>query len=343
MEILPLLRGFDGQLSVSLWSKSLRTKGTMKPSSLPILALLLAFSNASPATPPPPPPATGAALGAADTIGSTAGSPPPEASKANPDTSKPSGADNSVKEQLDEMLLLKLKAYDPAQMAVCDDQIGADDIYSGLVILMLRVENELRDYALKNPAANMDKHFGLGSTKTTLKTLYGGLTPIAKLKKHSLTSKYIEQMDEIGGQMAAKAQAGFYDHRLMMKAVRLSMKMMANQMACQQIAFDIAKNRFGWPSKFVSKETPATKEVVSMELGMGSVGGVAPSTKDPNDQGSTPYSRWSGVFLDPKPEKWPWNGWPWQANNDPPILADKDKGTQGGGTKFDVPHANPAQ
>lgn len=257
----------------------------------------------------------------------------PLGSGSNPVT--PKSLDDPNK---NEMPLLNLKDYDPSQMAVCDDEISADDIYSALVILMIRVENELRDYALKHREANLEKVLGLHAQPQTLKTLYGPLSPISKLKKHEVTAKYIDQMDEISGKLSASAAAGFYDHRLMMRAVRLSMKMMANQLACRDIAFDIAVNRFAWPSKFTPVAEPPTDEAVSHEMGMGVVSGVAPKTKDPNDPGSVPFSRWSGTFMDPKPEKWPWNGWPWMANNDPPLMKDKDKGSQGDSTNYKIPN-----
>lgn len=239
-----------------------------------------------------------------------------------------------------EMPLLNLKKFDPVQLGLCDDDITADDIYSGLVILMIRVENELRDYALAHPDSNMERHFGLNTQPQTLKTLYGPLSKISKLTKNPQTAKYISQMDEISGKVTASAKTGFYDHRLMMQAVSLSMRMLANQLACRDLAFDIAINRFGWPSKFTPIPQPPTGDAVREEMRMGGVTGVAPSVKDPNDPGSVPFSRWSGTFLDPKPEKWPWNGWPWMANNDPPLMKEKDKGSQGASTNYDVPKAS---
>lgn len=258
----------------------------------------------------------------------------------------PSGTDlnlaDLMKEQQEEMLILDLKQYDPAQMAVCDDILTADDIYTSMVAVMVRVENALRDFALKKDQSNLQKVFGLHSQPITVKSLYGHLErrPVSEQKKHPIVAKYIDTMAQVSEKLIAFAEGGFYDHRLMMKLVRVSMKMFANKLACKEIAFDIAKNRFGWPSKFGASPAAPNPAAESAGFGMGSVAGVAPSTKDPNDPGSVPYTRWSGTFMDPKPEKWPWNGWPWMANSNPPEMTDAGRGTQGDQVNYTVPNAD---
>lgn len=249
-----------------------------------------------------------------------------------------------MKEQREEIPLLDLSKYDPAQMAVCDDILSPDDIYTSMVAVMIRVENALRDYALKKDQSNLQKVFGLHSQALPIKSLYGKLErrPVADQKKHPIVAKYIDTMAQVSEKLIAFAEGGFYDHRLMMKLVRISMKMFANKLACKEIAFDIAKNRFGWPSKFGASPSAPNPAAESAGFSMGSVAGVAPSTKDPNDPGSVPFTRWSGTFMDPKPAKWPWNGWPWMANNNPPEMTDAGRGTQGGQADYNVPNAENA-
>lgn len=273
------------------------------------------------------------------------------APKTTPGPAEPPPEQNTIladvmKEQSEEMPLLDLSKYDPAQMAVCDDILSPEDIYTSMVDVMIRVENALRNFALKNNQSNLQKVFGLHSQALPIKSLYGrklARRSAEDQKKHPIVAKYIDTMAQASENVIAFAEGGFYDHRLMMKLVRISMKMFANKLACKEIAFDIAKNRFGWPSKFGASPAAPNPAAESAGFSMGSVAGVAPSTKDPNDPGSVPFTRWSGTFMDPKPAKWPWNGWPWMANNNPPEMTDAGRGTQGDQANYNVPNANNAK
>lgn len=261
---------------------------------------------------------------------------------ATPDPSIESSINGDfLKEQAEEMPVLNLLAYDPAQMMVCDDILSPDDIYTGLAAVMVRVEDALRSYALANPSGNLQKTFGLHTKPVTVKSLYGKLErrPISEQKRHPVVARYIDTMAQCSEKVIAYAEGGFYDHRLVMKMVRVSMKMLANKLACKEIAFDIAKNRFGWPSKFGSRPAIPDPSTETAGFGMGAVEGVGATVKDPNDPGMVPYTRWSGKFMQPTPYKWPWNGWPWMANNDPAEISERDRGTQGSMTNYKIPNA----
>lgn len=230
----------------------------------------------------------------------------------------PSCATCVDKEQVAEIPMLNLMNYDPSLIMVCSDALTADDIYTSLMAVMVRVEDGLR----RNGCC--PDRFGLHEQPIQVFSLFGKLstTNFEGLQKDPILGTYIETMKLHSRQLIEYAEKGFYDHRRMMKLVRMAMKMLVNKLSCTQLALDIAKNRMGWPSKFgpLSVETPSDLA----GTGMGALGNASPTVQDSNDPGSISYSRWSSnstVFSDPS--QWPWNGWAWRFNKEPGTIPNR--------------------
>jgi hypothetical protein len=214
------------------------------------------------------------------------------------------------------MPILNINRYNPKLLIVCDDLITADDVYTSLMAVMVRVDDTLRAHRC------FPDQFGFHEKPIKVHSLFGNLTRsnVERLKSHPILGTYIDTMVSGSGLLIKRAEKCFYDHRLMMKLTRLSMKVIINKLSCTQLALDVAQNRHGWPSKFGSPRQDAGSELSGTE--MGSTGSGSPAVRDPNDAGDTPYTRWSGSF-GKGPDQWPWNGWNWRSVKDDGTLPDK--------------------
>ena len=275
-------------------------------------------SFAPPLTPPPPPPMVPPVIPAAPRPPVSPVPPPaipaapnspgsfPDPNQSNPAPKPPAKTSQEAveREQDNELPILDLSNYNPAIISVCDDMLSADDIYTSLMAIMVNVENRLR----KNKCA-IDS-IGLHESPIKVKSLFGELnTPdLETLRQHPIYGTYIDTLMADTKKLYELANKCYYDHVLMMKIVRMTMKMLINKLTCTELSLRIAKNVLGRPNKF--GEPPVVKGP-SDPFGSGAgAAPVNPATveSDPNGPGEISYSRWDAPFAKLNPSL----GWPWR-------------------------------
>lgn len=234
----------------------------------------------------------------------------------------------------DEIPVLNLKRYDPSMISVCDELLSADDIYTAVMAVHKRVEDGLRSNNC------FPDRYGIHPTPITVQSLFGPIKRLSsdEFKEHPLLGAHVRKMISTAQKVIRYADKCYYDHTLMMDLMRMAMKLLVNRISCTELSLDIARNRYGWPSKFGDGTAPPDPAAESAGMGMGAVNVGSRNVKDPNDEGNIPYTRWSGPFAK-VPQEWPWNGWPWRANIDPPTLQATDRITGGSSAGYKVPTA----
>ena len=146
------------------------------------------------------------------------------------------------------MPILDPRHLDENLMMVCDTQMTPDDIYTGLVSVLVRVEDTLRNHRCSRRRFHrqrMDVH-----------TLLGGLNEwhLRDVRKHPIGGTFLDTMAARTRQLIQKARHCELDYVLLMKIVRMSMKLMVNNVMCAFVEVDRLRGRLGLPSKYGSRD-----------------------------------------------------------------------------------------
>lgn len=181
-------------------------------------------------------------------------------------------------EQKNELPILNPRQLDPSLLMVCDDLLTPDDIYTGLMSVMVRVEDTLRRRGCD------PRSFAVHRFPTTVHTLLGHLSrmPVRPLRRHPVLGTYLDTMAARTRELLAKAEQCQLDYVLLMKLVRMSMKLLVNRIMCGFVEIDVLRNRFGWPKKYGSR-LGAKQRGSAQNIGAG----FAPG---PNDLAPAPYA-----------------------------------------------------
>lgn len=150
------------------------------------------------------------------------------------------------KEQRNELPILNPRNLDPNLLMVCDDSLTADDIYTGLLAVMVRVEDTLRRNRC-NPNRFAIHRFPI-NVHTLLGKLQSQINP--HLQQHPILGTFLDTMQARAAELIKKASYCQLDYVLLMKIVRMSMKLLVNKVMCGFVEVDVLRNRYGWPRKY---------------------------------------------------------------------------------------------
>lgn len=155
-------------------------------------------------------------------------------------------------EQKNEMPILNPRQLDPSLLMICDPLLTPDDIYTGLMTVMVRIEDTLRRRRCST------RNFKIHRFPITVHTLLGQLRrmPVGRIQRHPVLGTYLDTMATRTKELLSKANQCQLDYVLLMKVVRMSMKLLINRITCGFVEIDVLRNRFGWPSKYGSQVSP---------------------------------------------------------------------------------------
>lgn len=148
--------------------------------------------------------------------------------------------------QREELPIVNPRRLDPNILMICDDQLSPDDIYTGLMAVLVRVEDTLR----RNGCSR--SRFAIHRFPINVHTLLGKLrtTVTPRMQQHPYLGTYLDTMQARASQLIRKAENCQLDYVLLMKVVRMSMKLLVNKIMCGFVEVDVLRNRYGWPPKY---------------------------------------------------------------------------------------------
>lgn len=149
------------------------------------------------------------------------------------------------REQRYEMPIINPRKLDPNLLLVCDPALSPDDIYTGLMAVLVRVEDTLRMH--RCPASRFAIHGHPVNVHTLLGKIAGHVTP--HLESQPILGTFLNTMQARASQLIEKAKQCQIDYVLMMKIIRITMKLLVNRIMCGYVEIDVLRNRFGWPGK----------------------------------------------------------------------------------------------
>lgn len=148
--------------------------------------------------------------------------------------------------QRNELPIVNPRHLDPNILMICDDQLSPDDIYTGLMAVLVRVEDTLR----RNGCSR--SRFAIHRFPVNVHTLLGKLrtTVTPRMQQHPYLGTYLDTMQARASQLIRKAENCQLDYVLLMKVIRMSMKLLVNKIMCGFVEVDVLRNRYGWPPKY---------------------------------------------------------------------------------------------
>ncbi|PJF18347.1 hypothetical protein PSACC_01846 [Paramicrosporidium saccamoebae] len=199
-------------------------------------------------------------------------------------------------EQKNEMPILNPKKLDPNLLMVCDNSLSPDDVYTGLMTIMTRIEDTLRRSRCNKST------FQIHSLPQYVHSLLGklGSAPSEEVKKHPVLGTFLDTMVTRTRELLRKAQYCQLDWILLMKVIRMSVKLLVNKVMCGFVQVDVLRNRFGYPSKY-GNNVP-TPPAPTDRIGDGF---SRPLRRHPRYR--YPFSRRHGANTRPLPPKWPYS------------------------------------
>lgn len=200
-------------------------------------------------------------------------------------------------EQRIEFPILNPKNIDPNLLMVCDDLLSPDDIYTGLMSVLVRVEDTLRRNKCDTSIIQIhDLPIMVHSLLGPLKPL-----PMDTIRKHPIIGTYVDTMTSRSAELVKQAESCKLDYRLLMKIVRLSMKLLVDRISCGYVKIDVLRNKFGLPSQYgcklgadqdgKNKTDPSVFGVLGMGYTSTDTGNLLPI-----NSGTYPYSRYGQQY-----------------------------------------------
>lgn len=142
-------------------------------------------------------------------------------------------------EQKEELPIINPRRIDPSLLMVCDDMLTPDDIYTGLMSVLVKIENTLRNRGCDPRAVAIHKY------PTAVHTLLGQLRHVSpsSMQRHPVLGTYLDTMATRTRQLIAAANNCQLDYVLLMKIIRMSMKLLVNRVMCGIVEADVLRRR----------------------------------------------------------------------------------------------------
>lgn len=142
-------------------------------------------------------------------------------------------------EQREELPIVNPHNIDPNLLMVCDDVLTPDDIYSGLISVLVKIEDVLRNQRCD------PRSFAIHEYPVTIQTLLGQLRHVSssRMRHHPVLGTYLDTMATRTRQLIGKARNCQLDYVLLMKIIRMSMKLLVNQVMCGFVESDVLRRR----------------------------------------------------------------------------------------------------
>lgn len=150
------------------------------------------------------------------------------------------------REERQEMPILNPRHLDENLVMICDTGMTPDDIYTGLTSVLVRIEDTLRSRRCSRRRFHYHKH------PMHIRTLFGKLNkwPVSDVRRHPVHGTFLDTMAQRTRQLIHKAKHCELDYVLLMKVIRMSMKLLVNDVMCGFVEIDKLRNRLGWSSKY---------------------------------------------------------------------------------------------
>jgi hypothetical protein len=205
-------------------------------------------------------------------------------------------------EQKNEMPILNPKKLDPNLLMVCDNALSPDDVYTGLMTIMTRIEDALRRNRCNRST------FQIHSLPQYVHSLLGklGSAPSEEVRKHPVLGTFLDTMVTRTRQLLHKANYCQLDWVLLMKVIRMSTKLLVNKVMCGFIQVDVLRNRFGYPKKYGGNVPTAPTDRIGDGFGRA-------LRRPPSYRYS--FSRLHGAGRASVPPKWPYYPPSYQPSN----------------------------
>lgn len=207
-------------------------------------------------------------------------------------------------EQQLEMPILRPDSIDPRLLMVCDSLLSVDDIYTGLMSVMARVEDAWR--TANCGASTVAVH----SMPVIVHTLLGRLEAldVKALRSHPILGTYVETMAAKAADLISKAGQCQLDYVLLTKVVRMTLKLLADRVACAQIQADVLRSKAGLATAYGSALRSQSQPPLPDTIGLGYDNGSSQPAATGPSAAPYDYVRSSTSAGSPAPNKWPF--WP---------------------------------
>ncbi len=205
-------------------------------------------------------------------------------------------------EQKNELPIINGARLDPKLLLVCDDLLSPDDIYTGLITVLVRIEDTLREKKCNKDVIQIH------DLPLTVNTLMGKLRdlPLPTLEEHPVVGTFIDTMRKRTQELLEKAEKCQLDYVLLMKIVRMSLKMLVNRINCTAIKTDIMRNKAGFGARRRADETAqvASPPRNIHQMGYGFAEDDLDATGSSRSSNGVPFTRYGPSVRDGRYQNW---------------------------------------